>query len=70
MLAGAIHRAQVYDRALAPAEVAASAGVENTFVSESQIVARLGPDQQARRTQLRAELAQMRGQLRRAKATS
>ena len=38
-LNGKIHRAQLYDRALGPDEIAASAGVESTFVSEAEFAA-------------------------------
>lgn len=48
LLAGRIERAQLYDRALTPEEVAASAGVsDRDYVSDSQLLARLSPEQRA-----------------------
>lgn len=43
MLAGAIHCAQVYDRALTAEEVAASAGAPNDYVTEAAIIERMPP---------------------------
>jgi len=43
MLAGAIHRAQLYDRALTAEEVATSAGAPNYFVSEADVIAQMPP---------------------------
>ncbi len=59
MLSGRILRAQLYDRALTPDAVAASAGVESDFVSEEEIVARLTDEQRA----VRKELVKRRAQL-------
>jgi len=55
MLAGAIDRAQLYDRALTAEEVAISAGAELQFVSTPQIIARLTPAQRAEYQRLIAE---------------
>ena len=52
-LNGKIHRAQLYDRALGPDAIAASAGVESTFVSEAELAAALGTEEQARRRRSR-----------------
>ena len=41
MLAGTIFAAEVFDRALTPDEVAASAGAASDFVSEEEIAVRL-----------------------------
>jgi hypothetical protein len=68
-LAGAIERAQLYDRALSAAEVAASAGVQATSVTEEEIVAALALADRARREHLKFELEQLRGQKERAAAT-
>ncbi len=69
-LAAAIERAQLYDRALSAAEVAASAGVQATSASEEEIVTALSPAERARREHLRFELAQLRQQRERAAATT
>jgi hypothetical protein len=57
LLAGVVRRAQLYDRALSAAEVAESAGANFLGVSQAQILARLSPQQSARRTQLLADIA-------------
>jgi len=58
MLAGRIQRAQLYDRALSPDEVAASAGVVNlNYVSEADLLVRLTTAQRQNREQLTSELA-------------
>jgi len=44
MLAGRVIRAQLYDRALSAEEVAATSGVAPTFISESQVLAELSPE--------------------------
>ncbi len=59
LLAGVVRRAQLYDRALSAAEVAESAGANFQGVSQSQILARLSPEQSARRTQLLADIASL-----------
>jgi hypothetical protein len=56
LLAGTIHRARLYDRALNPAEVAASAGVDSDYVSPDAIAARILPEQRARHGRLRARV--------------
>jgi hypothetical protein len=56
MLAGAIEHAALYDRALTPAEVAASAGQQGDSISESAIVRRLPPSARALRQRLAHEL--------------
>ena len=53
---GKIHRAQLYDRALQPNELAASAGVESTFVSESELAAALSKTNQTKRKALKDQL--------------
>ena len=60
MLAGAIQRARLYDRALSPAEIAASAGVAGTFVSEAELADALSPQQRRRRQAMRDELNRLR----------
>ena len=56
-LKGKIHRAQLYERALAPDEVAASAGVESSFVGEQELAAALSQADQERREELNNQLA-------------
>jgi cytochrome c553 len=60
LLAGAIERAALYDRALSADEVAASAGVASDAVSEEQIVVRLDAAQRKRREPLIVELDHLR----------
>jgi len=55
-LNGKIHRAQLYNRALGPNEIAASAGVESTFVGEAELAAALGQAEQTRRKALKDQL--------------
>ena len=55
-LNGKIHRAQLYDRALEPNEIAASAGVESTFLSESELVAALSKTNQTKRMVIKDQL--------------
>jgi hypothetical protein len=59
MLAGAIHRARLYDRALTADELAASAGAATDFVAEAAIEALLVPDVLAERQRLREALRQL-----------
>lgn len=65
MLSGSIDRAQLYDRALTAAEVAASAGVQSTHVSAHEIAARLTESDRLRLQHLRFELEQLQTQKRR-----
>ena len=66
MLAAAIDRAALYDRALTAGEVAASAGVFTDAISEQELVARLPDSVKAKRTQLKFESDHLRKQLARA----
>jgi hypothetical protein len=66
MLAGAIDRAALYDRALSTGEVAASAGVFTEEVSEQELLARLPESAKPERTQLKFESDHLRKQLARA----
>jgi hypothetical protein len=63
MLTAAIDRAALYDRALSPAEVAASAGVFTETISEQELLARLPETFKAERTQKRFESEHLRKQL-------
>ncbi|MEC8989154.1 MAG: DUF1549 domain-containing protein, partial [Verrucomicrobiota bacterium] len=56
-LKGKIHRAQLYERALTPDEVAASAGVESLFVGEQELAAALSQADQGRQKELKDQLA-------------
>ena len=63
MLAGRIQRAQLYARALASDEVAASAGVANlNYVSTAQLLARLTAKQRSQHEQLNAESAALQAE--------
>ncbi|HEY2837527.1 MAG TPA: DUF1553 domain-containing protein, partial [Pirellulales bacterium] len=53
-----IHRAQLYDRALSAEEVAASAGVPSEYVTEAAVIARLAPEDAAKRRELAESLNQ------------
>ncbi len=55
-LTGIITRAELFDRALSPAEVAALAGTVSTFVSEQELLARLSPEEKTRRATLLADI--------------
>ncbi len=56
MLTGRIQRAQLYDRALTADDIAASAGVaDQNYVSNTQILAKLSPDDLKMHQQLTAE---------------
>jgi hypothetical protein len=60
MLEGRILRAQLYDRALSPEAVAASAGVESDFVSEVELVAALDAEKSRERLKLVARAGSFR----------
>ncbi len=61
LLAGVIRRANLYDRALAPEEIAASAGVE--YISTEVIRDRLPLDERREYNRLNQEIALLRGSL-------
>lgn len=65
-LAAAIDRAALYDRALTPEEVAASAGVFTNDVSEPELLARLSEAAVVKRSQLKFEIEHLQKQLARA----
>jgi len=58
-LKGRIHRAALYDRALSPDEIAASAGNATEYVSEDQLTASLDETQRKHRTTLKARIAEL-----------
>jgi len=70
MLSGAIHRAQLYDRALSADEVAASFGGPNEFISEDAINARLTLEVAKERQQWKKDLAQYRAKTEPPKSTA
>ncbi|MBS0207885.1 MAG: DUF1553 domain-containing protein [Planctomycetes bacterium] len=63
LLRGAIDRARLYDRALGAAEVAASAGVEYTEISETELRENIPEEQRSRWASLRFEYNQLGQQL-------
>ena len=67
-LTATIDRAQLYDRALNSAEVAASAGVKSAFISEKELLARLSKKQIDQRNQLTTEIDQQQRLVNRVKA--
>ncbi len=66
-LAGAIERANFYDRALTADEVAASAGTISTYVSDEQINRQLSAEQRDRRRDLKQQLTTITEQITRLK---
>ncbi len=65
LLSGTIDRARLYDRALTHAEVAASAGVENFSIDESEVLAKVGKKDLQHYRQITFELGNLQGQLKR-----
>jgi len=55
-LKGKLYRAQLYDHALEPDQIAASAGVESPFVSEPELAAALDQTNQTKRKMLKDQL--------------
>jgi len=56
-LAGIVTRAELFDMALSPGEVAAVAGASSQYVAEEALLAQLAPAEKKRRTQLQHEIA-------------
>ena len=54
-LSARIFRARIYDRALTPAEIAQTARIESSSITESDIIATLTPDQHKQLTQLQSQ---------------
>ena len=63
MLAGTIVRARIYDRALDPSEVAASAGTFSDFISPDALAEALPPDRREERARLLGEAAKLRSEM-------
>jgi hypothetical protein len=64
MLAGTIVRARVYDRALSPEEVAASASSFDDYIDPAMLTAALPVEIRAERDRLRGEIDQLRSRTR------
>jgi hypothetical protein len=62
LLAGLLHRVQLYDRALSPAEVARS----SNYISSEELTAHLSAEQRAQREALRAKIMELEDSLPRA----
>lgn len=66
MFAGKILRAKLYDRALSPEEISASASTsEPAYISESELVERMNPEDLNEYRRLREEISELRGDLKR-----
>lgn len=63
MLKGMIDRARLYDRALKPDEIAASAGVASTYVAEAELNAQLTEAERQQRQSLKTAIAGLTSQL-------
>ena len=63
LLSGSIERAQLYDRALSAGEVAASAGVESSHVTEAELSAELTAEEKDRRSRLKLQLVALNDQV-------
>jgi hypothetical protein len=59
---GTIDRARLYDRALSPAEVAASAGTTSDYIPAAELIAGLSEEQRVVRSQLQFEREQLQSQ--------
>jgi len=70
LLAGAVQRAQLYDRALSADEVAASAGTTSRYVSGEELATELGEEQRSTRVRLLREIEMLVEQERRAAAAT
>lgn len=69
-LKGRIHQAGLYDRALTPGEVAASAGKASEYVSERELIAWLSSEEREERAALSSLVATLTGQRQQAEAAS
>lgn len=68
-LSAKIDRAQLHSRALAPNEVAASAGIESDYVSEEQLLAVLSHDEKNSRAGLKKQMADLETKIKTLQAT-
>ena len=62
-LSGRILRAQFYDRALSPEEVAASAGTESNFISNQDILAQMSDDEKSQKNDLTNKVEKLKENL-------
>ena len=62
-LSGRILRAQFYDRALSPEEVAASAGTESNFISNKDILAQMSDDEKSQKNDLTNKVEKLKENL-------
>jgi hypothetical protein len=69
-LRGRIHRASLYDKALSPDAVAASAGTDSDYVSEDVIVAALSPEKTKERAALKSRVTNLTAERKQAEASS
>ena len=69
-LSAQFDRVALYDRALTPDEISASAGVASDFISEQQLVEALSPEQRSQRSLWRFEAEHLSKQLARAQAVT
>tara|TARA_R110002072_G_scaffold297437_1_gene470274 strand:+ start:6659 stop:9670 length:3012 start_codon:yes stop_codon:yes gene_type:complete len=69
-LTARIHKASLYDKALSPTEVAASAGTDSDYVSDEEIVASLDPDAARERAALKSRIAKLTEEHRQVAAAS
>ena len=69
-LTARIHKASLYDKALSPAAVAASAGTDSDYVSEDQIVDWLAPEKASQRAALKILVSKLTEERKQAEAAS
>jgi hypothetical protein len=69
-LRGRIHKASLYDTALSPDAVAASAGTDSDYVSEVEIVAALTPEKAKLRAVLKSRVTKLTEERKQAEAAS
>jgi hypothetical protein len=69
-LSGRIHKASLYNKALSPQAVAASAGTDSDYVSEEEIVKWLDPAKTKQRASLKSRVAALTEQRKKADAVS
>ena len=61
ILSGRILRAQFYDRALNPAEIAASAGTESNFISDDEMLAMMSDNEKKIRDDIKGQIKSITG---------
>jgi len=63
ILSGRILRAQFYDRALNPAEIAASAGTESNFISDDEMLAMMSDNEKKIRDDIKGQIKSITGNI-------